>query len=528
MLANLHSSVYQGLLLPLVLAPWSLVLIASRRWPLRRWAASIAVLAAALAAGLVLYWPLAVVREELSFSTAGAFTEVPGGWSWYLGAFAHPLAYLRGLWTGGRTTAAFGALPTVTLAVAAVAAWARPARRVAEPGEGAHLAAALAFMLATAALTVQSTRLGPVGPTIDALFTLPGLDGLRGRSRLDIVAAFGGAVVFGIALAIVLRRVRGRVGAGTVLALALAAIAVDTRTLRETGALTWLPTRDTLPPGVRFATLNGRAGAMLHIPYGQWGLETVYMMWGLAHDRPIMNGYTAVMPRFAPLISQLPAAAARQALAEAGVTTVLLHTSLINGVAAKRILDEVRSDSLLRKVTLGDVVVLNIGNPPEPRAPLPGVPLSSDGWRLAGSDSGVERAVDGDLATHWTTKTFGRPTFLRVDLGTEHHVTGLRLALGPHIREFPHSWEVWAWRVGSSWQRLGGERVTRPPFASYVRDHRAIVLDLPLLDADARFVEIRVPTEYPIALFASHGDGTWGIHELSVYAADTDATPAAP
>jgi hypothetical protein len=269
---------------------------------------------------------------------------------------------------------------------------------------------------------------------------------------------------------------------------------------------------------VRFAVENNRqSGAMLHIPYGQWGIETVYMMWGLLHDRPIMNGYTALMPRFLPLISQLPSAAARQALAEAGVSTVLLHTSLITGGRAKAILEEVRNDPVLRKTTLGDVVVLDVGKPPQPRAPLQGSPLPTDVWRLAGSDPGVERAIDGDLATHWTTKTFGRPTFLRIDLGAEPRVTGVRLALGPHIREFPHAWEAWGWRIGGSWERLGGERITRPPFASYLRDHRAIVLDLPLLETDARFIELRVPLE-PLALFASHGDGTWGIHELMVYA----------
>jgi hypothetical protein len=528
--ANLHASVYQGFALPIVLAPWALVLVASGRWPLRRWLVSIAVLGSALAAGLVLYWPLEIVRQELSFTTSGAFTEVPGGWSWYLSPFRHPLAYLARLASGDRSTTAFGPLPVVMLAVAAIMARGRPERRPAEPGARAHLVAALVFMLVSAALTVDSTRLGPFGAPVDALFSLPGLSGLRGRSRLDIVAAFGGAVVFGIALASVLRRVRAGGPTTAVCALALAAIVADTRTLRETGALTWLPTGESLPPGLRFATINRNAGAMLHIPYGQWGLETVYMMWGLTHDRPIMNGYTALMPRFAPLISELPTAAARQALAEAGVTTVVLHTSLIKGGAAKKILEEVRGDPVLRKVTFGDIVVLNIGNRPEPRRPLDGTPLPSAGWLLAASDPGTERLVDGDLATHWTAKTFGRATFLRIDLGAEHHVTGVRLALGPHIREYPHAWEVWGWRPGSSWQRLGGERVTRPPFASYVRDHRAVVLDLALLESDARFIELRVPAESPLALFASHGDGTWGIHELAVYADDRsrDAGPTPP
>ncbi len=527
MLANLHSSVYQGLALPVLLAPWSLVLMASRRWPLRRWIASLGVLAAALAVGLVGYWPFSVVQEELSFSTGGAYTEVPGGWAWYLAPFAHPLAYLARLGSPDRVTTSFGPLPIVMLLVAAVVARARTPRRSPPPGERAHLAAAIALMVLTAAVTVDSARLGSFRALMDAVFSLPGLSGLRGRSRLDIVAAFGGAVVFGIALAIVLRRVRDGLPAVAAAAIALATIVADTRALRDTTALTWLPDRDSLPPAVRLAAQTGPPGsAMLHVPYGPWGLETVYMMWQLAHDRPIMNGYTAIMPRFMPLISQLPSLAARQALTEAGVRTLVIHTNLPGGLAMAHLLQGLKQEPMLRTTTLGDTIVVNLGNPPEPPAPLAGAPLPSTGWRLEGSDPGVERAVDGDVATHWTAKTFDRPSFLRVDLGAEHRVTGVRIALGPHIREFPHAWEAWGSRVDGPSEQLGGERVTHPPFASYLRDHRAIVLDLRLREAVVRFLELRVPPESPLALFASHGDGTWGIHELAIYA--NDAPRASP
>ena len=518
MVANLHSSVYQGFVLPIVLAPWAVVLMLSRRWPRRHWVTSLVVLAGALAAGLVCYWPLAVVQQELSFTTTGGMTEVPGGWSWYLGALLHPLAYVARFVAGDRTSTTFGALPFVMLPAAAIASRMRT-DRAAPPAERAHLVAAVVFMIATAAVTVLSSRLGPLGPAMDALFSLPGLRGLRGRSRFDIVVAFGGAVVVGIALAIVLRRVRAGLPSLGVVALALAAVVVDTRTFRDTGALTWLPDREALPPGVRFAAEVARQpGAVLHLPYGQWALETVYMMWGLEHDRPIMNGYTAVMPRFLMYISQLPSLTVRQGLAEAGVSTVLLHTSLIKGGAAQAILNRIRSDGVVRTVTFGDVVVMNVGNRPEPRAPLPGEPLPTDGWKLRGSDPGAERAADGDLGTHWTAKTFNRETFLSVDLGADRRVTGVRLALGPHIREYPHAWDAWGWRFGAGWKRLGGEHITRPPFASYQRDHRDIVLDWPLLETDVRVLVIKVPPESPLAVFASHGDGTWGAHEISVYA----------
>jgi hypothetical protein len=104
--------------------------------------------------GTVLYWPL-VVAGGVSFTTAGGSTEVPGGWAWYLGAFLHPLAYLARLASGDRTITSFGPLPVVMLVVAAIASCARTADRPAAPAERAHLVAAIVFMIATAAVTVQ-------------------------------------------------------------------------------------------------------------------------------------------------------------------------------------------------------------------------------------------------------------------------------------------------------------------------------------------------------------------------------------
>jgi hypothetical protein len=522
MLANLHTSVYQGLLLPVLLVPWSLTLMAARRWPFRRWVVSIAVLAVTLAAGAVLYWPLAIVAEELSFTTAGAGTEVPNGWGWYVAALVHPVAYLQRLGTADRTITTFSPLPLLMLAVAALAAIRRRTNDGAPPGERAHFVAAIAFVVAAAAVTVQSTRLGPLGPVRDVLFALPGLSGLRGRARLDIVVAFGGALVFGIALARVLRRVRGR-GAIVVATLAAAAVVVDTRTFHDRTPLTWLPRADAIPPAVLMAARSGGSGALLHIPYGSWSYETVYMMWGLVHGRPLMNGYTAVMPRFRPIADRLPSPFARRALADAGVTHVLIHTNVALGLTARAILDATMRDPSLRKVALGDTVLLTIDDAPAPPPALEGSPLPSRTWRLEGSDPGAERAADGDVGTHWTAATLGRPTSLRVDLGDEHAVTGLRLELGPHIREYPHAWEAWGSRDATTWERLGGERPTTPPFASYRRDHRAIVLDLPLQTTRVRWVELRVPLQQPITLFTEHGDGTWGVHELAVFARDEPA-----
>jgi hypothetical protein len=267
----------------------------------------------------------------------------------------------------------------------------------------------------------------------------------------------------------VLRRVRRRAIAALLAGAAAAVVVVDTRTLHESTPLTWLPGPRDLPPAVELAARSSPGGGLLHLPYGHWGSEVLYMMWALHHRHPLVNGYTAIMPRFGPVMRSFPAPATQQALAEIGVTHVLLHPRAQTGFGAPMV-QRIRESPELTHVMLGDTMLVTLARNP-PRAPaVAGRPLPRDGWRLDGSDPDTALAVDGDLGTHWTAATFDRPTFLRVDLGRDARVTGVRLRLAMHLREFPHAWEAWARatvpRNGSAARR------SPPPFASYQRDHR--------------------------------------------------------
>jgi hypothetical protein len=403
------------------------------------------------------------------------------------------------------------------LALAGIVGAIRRPRAPAPAATSVHLAAMSAFTLAAAAITVHTERLGIAAPVIEAIFTLPGLDGLRGRSRIAVLVTFGGAVLMGIALASVLRRIGRGLPAAIVTSLAVLAVVGDTRVLKEGAPLTWLPGARDLPQSLAFAVQKDPRGGLLHLPYGHWAHETLYMMWGLHHDRPLMNGYTAVMPRFGPIIRQLPSPEARRALGAAGVTHVLVHTSGRLGLAVRAILGRLK-DSEVQQFTVGGDLLFAIDPRPDDPPPLAGRALAREGWRLDGSDPDVSRAVDGDLRTHWTAQALDRPTFLRVDLGGVRPVIGLRLALGRHMREYPHAWQVWGSLDGERWERIGGDDPTDPPFTSYVRDHHAVVLELPLPETSVRFLELRVPALRPIDLFDGHGDGHWGVHELDVLA----------
>jgi hypothetical protein len=299
-----------------------------------------------------------------------------------------------------------------------------------------------------------------------------------------------------------------------------AVILVDSRTLEEPMPLTRLIPPSEVPPVYRWLATTPEDTAVLELPYGGWGTDARYMVLSLYHGRRMMNGYTALMPRFLQALGGFPDEVSIHTLQDAGVRYVIAHgRDLVATRSGREQLARAQARSDLGPRAFGDDLVLTI--PPAP--PLPevvGDELDRTRWRLEGSDPGAELAADGDLATEWTGRSDAHESFLRVDLGSEEEVTAVGLGLGPHIREYPRAYRVLASRDGTSWETIGEEHPTLPPLASYRRDHLAIEVPLAVRPTTARWLEIRVPFESP-ADFSVWGlsPGYWAVHELHVRAA---------
>jgi hypothetical protein len=222
------------------------------------------------------------------------------------------------------------------------------------------------------------------------------------------------------------------------------------------------------------------------------------------------------MPRFNDTIGRLPDDPAWRTLREAGVQYALVHPSRLkeHPLLAKVL------GGLIRRRDLGiaeldDTLVLTV--PPAPRReerPF-GTPVTRDGWSVSSTAPGAERAIDGDVATHWQATSLKSDVSFRLDLGRERDVQDVVLALGPHLLEYPRAYRVRASTDGETWTQIGSEDPTIPPFASYRRDHRHVALRLVVTPTRARWIEIVVPTYPPNAW--SYTDGTWGIHEIQVF-----------
>jgi hypothetical protein len=534
---HMHASAYHGLMLPVLLVPWALALLVLGPWPLRRWATVAAALVPGLGISLALFVPYLAVRDE--------FQRFPKGMvgiqdRWYWGAFLDPVAYVRGVLSGPRAlmgpsspaaralgVAATSPLPPLLLAAAGLAmAWRRPLVRRPR-GEGAHVVALAAFTLAAMAVSLGSSVSIPgvvenAAPPFAYLHLLPGFASMRVQRRFLLLAAFGTSALAGVATAVLLRRLRSRLGQAALVLGLLAVVVVDTRTLRAPLPLTRLPPPAEVPAVYAWLASTAPDAAVLELPYGLYGGDALAMYYSLYHRRPVVNGFSGTGVSFVEAFANFPDEVSLRALEDAGVRYVITHPDALPGPAMDALLTRIEARTDLNPRWIGSDLVAEIPPAPARAAPVAQAPeLDRRRWVLTGSSAGASRAADGDLATHWTTSVDGRDSVLRIDLGTVEAVGGVTLRMGAHAVEYPRTYSIWASEDGSTWRQLGGAPVTLPPFASYRRAHRDVEVPLQMNPGRARYLEIRVPARIAWTLPAS-----WGVHEVQVFAPPAEASPA--
>ena len=230
--------------------------------------------------------------------------------------------------------------PALLLSAAALLAWRRPA---------AAPRWAVGFFAVAGVLGVWLS-LGPV-PRLngapaglpglyDLLFTyVPGYSGLRVASRFAMVLTLALAVLAGIGAAELARRGR-RAGAMLAAAAALAHLVLQwTGPIPLNGPIRgadlhatpgYLRPSAEVPDIYRFVAATEPSAVLVELPFGDPEYELRYMFFGLAHERPLLNGYSGVFPpsyrRRAALLADPPANSAGAWEALEPATHVLVHT----------------------------------------------------------------------------------------------------------------------------------------------------------------------------------------------------------
>jgi hypothetical protein len=443
-------------------------------------------------------------------------------------------------------------LVPVTAMLAAAALWPRW-----PPHTGTYLAITLIgwtmalgpylHVAPTTDLDVDPAFLAP-GPYWFVQHYVPGFDGLRVPARAVAVSHLALAVLAGLGVARLMRRVAGRVAAfrgrggvlGTVVLALVLAIVVRTSP-RPSVSFEPVAAATSAPPVYAWlaASAGDAAGAIVELPVPQY--DAIFMYRSRLHRRPLVNGYSGFLPyahRY--VVNALrcyPCLAAQRALADLDVRTHVLHLELFPPAQRAPIRQAVAGEAALHLAReFGDTLVIaSRGTPPARPAPAILRALSRNTWRATSSRGprGVERAIDASPASAWTTaealEDLRRPwagllllreqrswrdivdlvprgdAWFGVDLGTEQPVRRVSLAFselgGPPTPPAP---AIRASADGTRWFDLPSDATVEPSVRA--------LFDAP---AEARFVYDWPPTT--VRHIRVHQPGYWSLRDIAVF-----------
>jgi len=467
-----HSGVAHGAALPIVLVPWLVGLLMSRRTPVRAWLATAAALA--LGGGLLVasYGPRYAAYEELAPVTIATSTLE----RWGRGALADLTTLASGAVRPPAGVPPRGLLP-VLLVVAALAA---SGRRWAWATIAAVGSAAVAVLLSV---------------------------------RMD--ASVFMAVAGGLATAALLERCRGRTTTALVGVSMMALALIESPMFGRWTPLTPMPEVVEPPAIYRWLARQPPGTTVFEVPAGDADTDATYMVAALRHRRALVNGYA---PRGVqlPVVSSFPQAGAIIALADVGVDYVLLHLDRIS--RPQRMLRHLMANSALTRERIGRTVIIRVPGV-RTAAVVQGPQIPRAAWRLV---SGQTAAADGDLATHWRMDAPGPDDALEIELEGVWSLTGVSLELGAHLLGYPDEWVVRGSLKQAKWRRVGHAHDAIPPFQSYRVDHRRVTMPLGIRIGAVRSVMISPEWSRRV-----------DIHELTLYGTQiggppVSVAPAAP
>jgi hypothetical protein len=448
--AQCLSGLYLGLYFLTLVPPLGAWLLA-RSGRLKEWRTWAQAMTGAAIGALLLIppaLPYLAVREQMGFSrTVGEAELFSLGLSLYLkpypGTWLHRLIDDRLSPAGTGQFLGLVPLALVVLGTATLRSSTAPAPAASRRNGILYLIWTVAAILLSGGPTLRLWG-SLEGPTIAGPFGvlfryLPPFQGTRIPARFGYLAVLGMSVLSGFGVAWLLRRVR-HPRLRIVTAVVLAAVCFLEMRAEPPDLY-----RDRIPRGVPAATrwlahVDG-SGAIVEFPANPLYEDAIYGYLAGYHHRPIVNGYSAYVPQATYFLEErlkrFPDPAAVRLLNEVGVRYVVHHDPSWTPPP------ELASSLPAPVFTDGSTRIFEVPAAPPPEANPParepfrltGLAAESD---VAGSNPGL--AVDGDDATAWEASSSSpRSSSLRVDLGTEIEIGGVRIQPGPGSRS---SWTI--------------------------------------------------------------------------------------
>ena len=265
----------------------------------------------------------------------------------------------------------------------------------------------------------------------------------------------------------------------------------------------------------------------------------VYTYYASFHRRPLVNGYSGVLPYSYRYIEAAlvcyPCAPALAVLADLDVRTHVFHLERL----APAIREEVRAriaaaPGLAVERAFGETLLLRYTPPPRPGPPADLHAVPRDGWRATSSRGpvGVERALDADAATAWSTApaldALGSPRagtrllrglrswdaffalvpldmqWFAIDLGAARRLRRAVVVMSAWAGFLPGPAPTLEGSLdGTTWTALGGMPAVEPSLFAFAQDGPAATFVYTLPATPWRHVRLRYPgfwTLFDVAL----------------------------
>lgn len=300
----------------------------------------------------------------------------------------------------------------------------------------------LSLALFLGPLPFQLTSGDVIGPYHYLYHYVPGFDGIRYASRFAVLVMLSLAVLAGYGAALLLQ---GRRAVQlTVFGVLLAAMLLELRNVPMTLAM--LPNRSNLPPV--YAWLARRPGpepiaTMPAYTMGYYGARNDYF--ALFHRRRTIDGKSSWMPpvtyAFIYESRRFPRTTTMRLLEALGAKYLVVHAEEYNPARRKRVLDWLynRRDKYPLRFSHGQQYVYEIlrGGTDEAPSLLDSETLPEGAKPIAHSElslgasvtSGLERTMDGDPKTRWTTRKKQMPGhFFEFGLARPRKLAALELS----------------------------------------------------------------------------------------------------
>lgn len=312
------------------------------------------------------------------------------------------------------------------------------------------------------------------------LMAIPGVEGVRVPSRFWMLAVLCLAVAAALAVVrLAARWPRARVAIMTLACLGVLSDGWPTPIE--------LPERPTARPN------RTTAQARLDLPvFVGHDLKALY--WGIAHQRPLVNGYSGYFARHYWVLRYL---------LEEGDHDVLTHLARYGDLEIvvdheedpnERWRDYVESHPAAEVIARGAMTTsFRIRKPPNLDAPrrLEGrdLPIAARSANV-GADM-LPRMTDGDLVSRWAAGRHQRAgDSVTLDLGSPQQVKGVELLIGGYVADFPRKLLIEASLDGASWEHVWSGPGSGPTLTGSLLDPKLLPLIFPFEPRSMRYLRL--------------------------------------